>query len=267
MKRITKLNKLSLEVIQQKRGTLRRYLTLLCGIFQIPGDVAIIRLTEQETGSVLARTGTFLQKPGGLIYPVKGVRLRDSGFILCGSHTQSFPADFRLLLDQTLALAHTNQIVIKSEMTGLFNQRGLFLQVGQLIEDARRLNLPVCALFIDGDHLKQINDTLGHDAGDRVIRMIGTVIKEASRRNDLAIHRSGDEFCLILSNASPEQGCLVGERILKKLAQININGSPLTASIGVSRTGYDIDHLLKEADQAMYEAKHQGRARVCLFSE
>lgn len=267
MKQTTKLNKLSLDVIRQKPGALRRYLTLLCTIFHIPGSVAIIRLTEQEIGHVLARTGTFLQKPGGTVYPVTGARLRDSGFILCGSHTQSFPADFRLLLDQTLALAHTNQIVVKSEMTGLFNQRGLFLQVGQLIENAKRQNKPVCALFIDGDHLKQINDSLGHDAGDRVIRMIGTVIKETSRRSDIATHRSGDEFCLVLSNASPEQGRMVGERILHKLAQIMINEKPLTASIGVSRTGYDIDHLLKEADQAMYEAKHQGRARVCLFSE
>lgn len=267
MKQTIKLNLLSLAVIQQKPGSLRRYLMLLCKIFQIKGDLAIIRLTEQDTGRVFARTRTFLQKPGSIIYPVEGIRLRDSSFILCGSHTQSFPIELRLLLDQTLTLAHTNQIVIKSEMTGLLNQRGLFLKVGRLIENAKKQKLPMCALFIDGDHLKEINDALGHDAGDRVIRMIGLVVKEVSRRNDLAIHRSGDEFCLILSNASPAQGRLVGERILKKLAQININRHSLTASIGVSQTGYDIDRLLKEADQAMYDAKHQGRARVCIFCE
>ena len=135
------------------------------------------------------------------------------------------------------------------------------------MEEAKKLNLPVCALFIDGDHLKDVNDSLGHDGGDRVIKMIGQVIQQVSRTNDLAIHRSGDEFCLVLFNATPEQGIGMGEHILHKLSQININGNPLTASIGVSLKGYDINRLLKQADQAMYRAKNEGRARVCLFSE
>lgn len=124
---------------------------------------------------------------------------------------------------------------------------------------------PVLLVF-DIDHFKLINDKLGHPAGDRALRLVGRCMQDALRANDLAGRLGGDEFALLLGGASLQQAIGVAERIVQQLqAQSAEHHLPLlTLSFGLVQVLHDesVDDALRRADQALYEAKRQGRSRA-----
>ncbi len=137
----------------------------------------------------------------------------------------------------------------------------------QILGRARRLDVPVTALFVDIDGFKQINDRHGHQAGDEVLRQVGARLKAALRENDTVGRLSGDEFVMLIDSVglytAPE---LVAERILDVLRQpIHVSeqeGAPIsiTASIGIAtgRPG-SAEDLMQDADLALYKAKAIGK--------
>jgi diguanylate cyclase (GGDEF)-like protein len=121
-------------------------------------------------------------------------------------------------------------------------------------------------LLLDIDHFKQINDKLGHAAGDRALRLVSRCTQELLRSNDVAGRHGGDEFVLLLRRSSTHDAMLVAQRLVAHLqAQSHAHALPrLSLSFGIvqMRDGESIDDTLQRADQALYEAKRQGRSRA-----
>ncbi len=156
-------------------------------------------------------------------------------------------------------LAHYDQL------TGLPN-RGLFFdRFGQAIKRARRSEQLVALLFIDLDHFKDINDSIGHQAGDLLLKRVADRLQICMRDSDTVSRMGGDEFALVLEDiASIQQLSIVAKRILHHLAEpflIEDREIYTSASLGITIFPFDDNAegtLLQHADIAMYQAKHQG---------
>jgi len=132
----------------------------------------------------------------------------------------------------------------------------------------------VAVLFVDLDDFKAANDTLGHLAGDRLLREIAGRMALCVRGEDLVARYGGDEFVVLLDGLhGPEGACRVAERIQARLRATPVAAEwnvPITASIGIALSGPECrspDQMLHEADQAMYRAKAAGKARCAVFQE
>ena len=148
-------------------------------------------------------------------------------------------------------------------LTGLSNRRSFETRAGELIRGGAPFALAVCDL----DHFKRLNDTHGHEAGDRALKCFSRLLAEARREGDVAARFGGEEFVLIF--ASGDDMAEVVPRldgIRAALAGVTAGGAvpPFTVSIGVTTSrGYDdLDTLVAIADRALYQAKHAGRDRV-----
>jgi len=156
-------------------------------------------------------------------------------------------------------------------LTGLANRRALDAAVVRAISRARR-EAAVCAvLFIDIDHFKDINDTLGHAVGDAVLKRVGRGLRDRLRRGDLLARYGGEEFVALLSDTDLDAALRVAETLRRRIATLDFDsltgGLPVRVSIGVAQLSSDrmsATSLVSAADAAMYEAKRQGRNRVCV---
>ncbi|MFT7561330.1 MAG: diguanylate cyclase (GGDEF)-like protein/PAS domain S-box-containing protein [Flavobacteriales bacterium] len=167
-----------------------------------------------------------------------------------------------------IALAHYDQL------TGLINRATFWETLEANIKRARRNNFEVQVLFIDLDHFKEVNDTLGHDAGDRLLIESANRIRASLRNTDIACRMGGDEFAIVLIQPNGlGEGQVVGEKIIASICQpININNKSVYvgASIGVSsfpRDGDNAASVTRAADMAMYSAKKSGRNCVRYFDQ
>jgi diguanylate cyclase (GGDEF)-like protein len=158
-------------------------------------------------------------------------------------------------------------------LTGLPNRTLILDRVEQMLMRARRDRTPLAALFIDLDNFKTINDTLGHAAGDELLRAVASRLTAVVRETDAVGRLGGDEFVVVASELSLASGPeLIAERLLEALDQpFRLEGSessPLrvTASIGIASGERDsAGDLLRDADIAMYQAKWDGRHRFAVF--
>jgi len=165
-------------------------------------------------------------------------------------------------------------------LTGLPNHRSLMNRVEEELSRAQRTGEQCALLFIDIDHFKRINDTWGHRAGDGVLCEVGQRLASLLRVEDFAGRYGGEEFAIMLINATLEKARAVAERLRAELAAApflweNGEGSAavrilLTCSIGVAVSrehGDRPETLIEAADGAMYRAKQSGRNRVCVVGE
>jgi diguanylate cyclase (GGDEF)-like protein/PAS domain S-box-containing protein len=158
-------------------------------------------------------------------------------------------------------------------LTGLPNRRLFQDRLGLEIKKANRANLPIALLYIDMDNFKEVNDKLGHEAGDSLLHEAASRISGCVRESDTVAHLSGDEFTVILSELPDTRHTdHVAQKIVTRLAlPYNIDGQivHVSASIGISlfpNDANDISALIKTADQAMYDAKSKGRNRFSHFN-
>jgi len=150
-------------------------------------------------------------------------------------------------------------------VTGLGNRRYLMKLLPMEIERARRAVQPFSILMLDVDHFKKYNDDHGHQAGDEVLARIGMVLRDSIRPYDCAARYGGEEFLIIVSGASLDQARECAERIRKKVRVEQVEGGPVTVSIGVAEYpshGDTEDAIIGQADAALYKAKRAGRDRV-----
>ncbi|AQQ54832.1 tetratricopeptide repeat-containing diguanylate cyclase [Planococcus lenghuensis] len=155
-------------------------------------------------------------------------------------------------------------------LTGLYNRTYLEAAVNRWLADAAETSTSVVCIAFDIDNFKQINDEHGHLFGDEVIRQVSEACVAVFRRNDLIGRYGGDEFIIILYNATFEAGMKKAERLAETLRNLEIekNGktATVTASIGVSDNGEGavttFDELFHNADMALYRAKDDGKNRV-----
>lgn len=150
-------------------------------------------------------------------------------------------------------------------LTGLLNRRAFEAKVLDL-HDA---DTPFSLVMADLDHFKDLNDTHGHDAGDRALRVFVSVLKSVLRPGDLACRYGGEEFVLALPNCDGDSAVRVCDRIREALALAGLDGTVpvFTCSMGVAspRIGASLQDMVSEADAALYEAKHLGRNRAVML--
>ena len=158
-------------------------------------------------------------------------------------------------------------------LTGLPNRRLFRDRLEQDVLESERTGVQTALLFIDLDHFKEANDSLGHDAGDGLLQLAAAGIRSCVRQTDTVARLGGDEFTVILhSPKNAEQVERVAEKILKNLAtpfHVANHTAHLSASIGIAFYPEDADTtdgLIKHADQAMYVSKNAGRNRCSFFS-
>ncbi len=179
----------------------------------------------------------------------------------------------RDIRDRHAAQAHIRHMAHNDALTGLPNRLSLMEHLGHLIAAARRNDSQVALLFIDLDHFKRVNDSLGHLVGDTLLQTIARRITESLRATDGVARFGGDEFIVLLPRTL--QRVDVEEVAQKLLAAIevpvNADGRliSVTPSIGISMFPHDgetADDLIKNADTAMYLAKSRGRANFQFFT-
>lgn len=167
-----------------------------------------------------------------------------------------------------LAAERSNRILAtlarRDPLTGAMNRSGLEQWLAQARGEQR-----AALLLVDIDHFKKLNDTLGHAAGDRILRLFASAVQEQLRSTDILARQGGDEFAIILPDVGVREAVRVAERLRgafrDKVADLAEIGLQPTLSIGVAEVeldGRELDELLVEADEALYRAKRLGRDRV-----
>lgn len=154
---------------------------------------------------------------------------------------------------------------VTDPLTGLLNRRGFYQTVENILLRSDRSGKSLVLLYLDLDGFKRVNDSLGHDAGDRVLRWVSEQLKDCLHSFDILGRMGGDEFTALLELSFPEQAAKVAEKLIERLSinqQIDGLEVVLGASIGIAiypDCGSNLDGLLRAADIAMYEAKRAGR--------
>jgi len=210
--------------------------------------ILILSGVEDEAQAILA------VKSGAQDYLIKG---QTSSSTLCRA--------IRYAIERHRATQRITQLAHYDHLTGLAN-RGLFYErLNCAVARCNRNDMAMALMFLDLDHFKAINDTLGHDCGDSLLKTVATRIKKCIREIDTGVRLGGDEFAVLLEQiVSVEDVSAVAERILQLLAQpiiVNHHQFQITGSLGVTIYPWDSadpQELLAHADAAMYRAKAQG---------
>jgi diguanylate cyclase (GGDEF)-like protein/PAS domain S-box-containing protein len=180
---------------------------------------------------------------------------------------------FADITERKEAEARMQHIAQHDSLTGLPNRLALLMRLGQLLPEARRHEWKIGIMFIDLDRFKTINDTLGHQVGDEMLREVACRLSKVVRETDFVARLGGDEFVVILPGINnPADAALVASKIVNALSTpIEAEGHELhtSPSIGISLfpdDGPDGDSILKNADTAMYHAKSAGRNNYQFFA-
>lgn len=217
----------------------------------------------------LARSFTSLKKPTRLLVLYRRERVPWTEHEL---KKFQFVADQSALAIQYAYLLRELESQARSDgLTGLAN----FMHFRERVEvehaRACRKGHPFSIVMLDIDHFKEINDSLGHPAGNEILQRLAALLVKATRRMDVAARVGGDEFALLLPETGAIQAQSVCRRILEQLARTRWEGLPaITVSMGTvsfPRDAATLDEILLKVDQALYRAKQQGRGQACLSSE
>jgi len=165
---------------------------------------------------------------------------------------------------------------IRDPLTGLYNRRYLENILPTLIEGAKRKEEKLGFLMLDMDHFKDVNDTYGHDAGDRVLEELADIISKKIRKSDIAVRMGGEEFLVILTNLKQQSDLVkVAEKIRTAVKEHSFKITDTleihkTISIGAAifpENCTNATNCIKAADKALYEAKNNGRDRVVVYED
>jgi diguanylate cyclase (GGDEF)-like protein len=183
----------------------------------------------------------------------------------------------RMVKERTAALEQANvrlsKLAITDGLTGLYNHRYFHERLALEVERSLRTGLPVTLMMIDVDWFKGYNDTFGHPAGDEVLRLVGRLLSEERRVNDLVARYGGEEFAILLVDVDHAAGGRLAERIRERIVRYPFPnggrqpGGALTVSIGVADcpgNARSAHALLEAADAALYAGKQAGRNRVAV---
>ena len=250
------------------------------------GNEALTRLTGYSLAEVLGRSIFNFISPewravayeytrGGREHPYEvTIRHKDGHTIpveVVGKTMPQLHADYRIVVVRDITARKEAQeretfLALHDSLTQLPNRRSLMEQLGKALSMARRRKSQVAVLFINLDHFKTVNDSLGHHAGDQLLRDVAERLRQGVRDTDLVARLSGDEFAAVLTDiASPADAAMVADKLLEAMRGVfTVDQLPVTMSpsIGISMFPCDdatAEGLLRCADTAMYHAKDSGR--------
>lgn len=208
------------------------------------------------------------------------VDLVDGRWFLFSEHTQpngEMLIQVKDITKQKIVEQHLNEhtrkltdLALTDELTQIANRRSFVASVEAEISRCNRHKNEMAFFLLDIDHFKSVNDTLGHQAGDEVLRMVANLVKSTLREYDIFGRIGGEEFGIFLAQTSRDTAIEVAERLRQQIADedIYINGKALriTISVGVSLASAKttFEQLYADADVALYQAKHSGRNKVVL---
>ena len=164
-------------------------------------------------------------------------------------------------------------LAVQDELTGLYNYRYLQSRVSEEFKRAERYHEPLACILVDIDFFKEVNDLFGHDAGNEVLREVGSRLSTAVREVDVVARYGGEEFLLVLPSTNFSGALSVADRVWRSIGSrpfdVGETSKRVTASLGVavfpSRGIRSKDDLLKAADRALYQSKGEGRDGICAF--
>lgn len=233
----------------------------------IPADTAL-RLPSTDNSLQLGLTIAFIT------LLISGASISAA---LADKKLQSKEHDLRrvsILLSQLdQARASLQQAAHYDALTNLINRRGFNQVFAERLAEQTTSQNRLAVMFLDIDHFKRINDSLGHAAGDELLKVIANHIKAATRSHDLVARFGGDEFCVVTSLNNRDEARHLAQRIMQRMKEpIDLGGRRMvmTTSIGISifpDDGHTAEELLKHADLALYQSKGNGRNSLNFFND
>ena len=228
--------------------------------------------TAIKVGAIIACFMFFAYNPKSktlLTLPFWGEILAISApMILVAYITTMLSADIRFAVDKIKQVSDTD------ELTGIYNMRAFSSMLQRAFRQAVRYGHALSVVMIDSDNLKQINDTHGHESGNRLLQHVVRCIREQLRGSDVMARFGGDEFIVLLPETSNKGALEMAERIRKAVEisrfDVRTGDTNITVSLGVASypdDGGNLDVILDKADKAMYRAKQRGRNRVIAYTE
>jgi diguanylate cyclase (GGDEF)-like protein len=162
---------------------------------------------------------------------------------------------------------------IHDTLTNLFNRRYFEEELSAETQKAFENQSNLSIIMVDIDHFKKVNDTFGHDGGDKVLRNLASLLKNSVRKHDTVARYGGEEFVLLLPGAPVDPTNMVAERIRRLVEDtpFDVGQTQIRITISLGISNFPIhrvkskEELLKMADLALYDAKRGGRNRVCIF--
>jgi diguanylate cyclase (GGDEF)-like protein len=171
--------------------------------------------------------------------------------------------DLKLAEENIFFLAHHDPL------TGLPNRSTLYLRISQVLSVAQKAGRSIALLFLDIDDFKKVNDSMGHDVGDRFLQSVASRLKDCTRSFDIVARLGGDEFVMVLWDCGADEATVVAKKIITQGFSIEGSCAAVNTSIGISlfpEDGTDYLTLVKNADIAMYHAKKTGGKNFQFFT-
>ncbi len=239
-----------------------------------------IAFAEQLIENNSSLGGSFTKKDGRCAYKWIFETVDDAGILLILKKGHELSAEELELINYSLeilaeclrrALAYEELFERASNdpLTGLSNRRVFEERIYNMINSAKRYNRPLSMISMDLDKFKMINDKLGHQTGDDVLKSVALVLKQAVRSTDLLVRMGGDEFLIILDNTDLTNARILAERLCVAVNKLEIWAdaeTKLGISIGLSQFSHEesLKHWLERTDDILYHAKAEGRSRVAV---
>jgi len=197
--------------------------------------------------------------------------------LILKKYSKSNPAEMQIIKDSLVVFSESLQRGLEYEdlfeqastdpLTGLSNRRVFEDRIKSMMDCHNRYGSPLTMLSLDLDRFKEINDNLGHQTGDEVLKSVAEVLKSEIRSTDLLVRMGGDEFILVLDNTDQAQARILAERLVRKVSNLDVWANEyvkLGASIGLAQLQRQesIKAWLDRTDDLLYHAKLDGRSKV-----
>jgi diguanylate cyclase (GGDEF)-like protein len=229
--------------------------------------VAVVLVTELIISSILIALGYAYHTPGTLFVDaiVLGLVVAPPIYWLV---LRPVRREYEKRLVAEERAEDMGRLAITDPLTRIMNRRGITVALLDAMAQSERYRTPLTIAMADIDHFKNVNDTYGHEAGDKVLAELAGVLADGLRMPDKAGRYGGEEFLLIFPHTNLVQGRKISDRIRvavgKHRIELDEGKVQLTISIGVVQfqRGEDLEQLLSRSDRALYAAKEAGRNRV-----